>query len=360
MKIVIFCGGFGTRMWPASRKSFPKQFFPLIGGKSFFELTVHRFKKAFKPEDIFISTEDRYLEFVRKQAPEIPKKNLIAEPERKDNLGAIGLATAIINARYPGEAIFFSWADHIIDKEELFLKVAKLAGKYTEETGKPISIDQMPSYPSIHNGWVKMGASVDEVSGHEIFEIEKHVEKPDLATAKKLFKSGNYLIHTGYDCWRSDILLSYYEKYAPEVYKGLMKIMNKLNTPMWETELFREYHKFEKISIDYGLYEKIPSRERVTIPLDFGWRDAGTWQLFYEAFATEAKPDVTEGAEVNFIESKGNLVIGPGKKMISIIGLNNVAVIDTANGLLVCDLNKTAQVKELFGKLEKEKPEYVE
>ena len=360
MKIVIFCGGYGTRMWPVSRKSSPKQFYPLIGGKSFFQITVARFKKKFKPEDIFVSTESKYVKFVHDQAPEIPKENVIGEPERRDNLGAIGLAAAIINKRFPNEVIFLSWSDHIIDKETDFLKAVIASGEYAKETGRPVSIDQMPTFPSVHNGWVKLGKTSDEFKGHRIVEIEKHVEKPDLETAKKYFNSDSYLIHTGYESWRTDVFLEYYKKYAPEVYKGLMKIVVSMGTKMWETELYREYHKFEKVSIDYGLFEKIPSHERLTIPLDFGWRDSGTWGLFYESFATAKNPSVVEGSQAEFIDSNNNLVIGPAKKMISIIGLSNIAVIDTPDGLLVSDMEDTPKVKDLFAKLEKEKPEFVD
>ena len=100
MKVVIFCGGFGTRMWPASRKSYPKQFFPLIHGRSFFQNTYARYRKLFKPEDIFVSTEKRYVSLVEKQEPDIPRENIIGEPERKDNLGAVGLITAILEKRF--------------------------------------------------------------------------------------------------------------------------------------------------------------------------------------------------------------------------------------------------------------------
>lgn len=347
-------------MWPVSRKTSPKQFFPLIGGKSFYQITVERFKKRFKAEDIFVSTERSYVDFAREQAPEIPLENIIGEPERRDNLGAIGLATAIIHKKFPNEVVFLSWCDHVITKEDLFLDAVIAAGEYATETGKPVSIDQEPTFPSTNNGWVKYGATIDEYKKYRIAEIEKHIEKPDLATAKKFFTGKNYLIHTGYEVWRTDTLLGYYEKYQPEVYKGLMKIVDSMDTKMWETELYREYHKFEKVSIDYGLFEKIPSNQRVTIPLDFGWLDSGTWQLFYESFRSTEKPNVIEGADTEFIDSNDNLIIGKPGKEIAVIGLSNVAVIDTDDGLLVADLSATPKVKELFTKLEKEKPQYVE
>src|SRR3989344_6660344 len=112
MKIVIFCGGYGTRMWPVSRKSNPKQFSRIVKGKSFYERTVDRFKVGFRPEDIYISTEEAYVHFISEQTPEIPRKNIIVEPERRDLLGAIGLVSSIVEKRSPGSVMFFSWSDH--------------------------------------------------------------------------------------------------------------------------------------------------------------------------------------------------------------------------------------------------------
>lgn len=198
MKIVIFCGGYGTRMWPASRKSYPKQFFPIIGGKSFFEHTLDRFKKAYNPEDILISTEVTYAHFIYELAPEIPRENVIIEPERRDNLAAIALVTAIAAKRFPEEVLFFSWSDHLIKKEALFLKYVAIAGEYALKTGSPVSVNEYPTFPNIYDGWLKFGESTDKVNGEKIYEIEKFIEKPNLQTAKRLFRSKGYLIHTGY------------------------------------------------------------------------------------------------------------------------------------------------------------------
>jgi mannose-1-phosphate guanylyltransferase len=360
MKIVIFCGGFGTRMWPASRKSFPKQFYPLVKGDSLFQLTVERFEKEFKPEDIFISTEARYISYVKKQAPRIPAKNIIAEPERRDNLAAIGLATAVLEKKFPGEVMLAAWSDHVIKRESEFLDAVKIAGDYAKQTGLIVSVDHEPAYPSTHLGWVKMGTTIDEIKKHRIVKIEKHLEKPDLAHAKLWFKSKNYLLNMGYLAWRTDVMLENYKKFQPEMYKGLMKIAKAWGSYLEKTELYREYHKFKKDSIDYGIFEKLPPSARVTIPVDVGWSDAGTWRLYYEAFVN-GSPNLVEGAaHVEFIEAERNLVMGPKGKMIGVVGLSDIAVIDTPDGLLVCPLDKSGKVKDLFKKLEENYPEFVE
>jgi mannose-1-phosphate guanylyltransferase len=360
MKIIIFAGGYGTRMWPVSRVSRPKQFCKIVRGRSFFERTIARFNDVFDYKDIFVSTEESYLRFVREQAPKIPKENIIIEPERRDTLGAIGLVAAIIERKFPQEIMFFSWSDHFISDNAEFLRAVKAAGEFTQKTGKPTSINEKPTFPSVYNGWLKIGKKVGREGKYSVFEILKHVEKPDLETAKKYLKSDRYLIHTGYGAWKSDSLLGYYKKYCPEVYRGLSKIMAAWGTSAQERVLRNEYSKFEKVSIDNGLFEKLPRNLRVTIPVATGWEDAGTWALFYDAIVEKGEKNVIEGAiSTEFLESEGNLIVGNAEKLISVIGLNNIVVIDTEDALMVCDKRKTDQVKALFKIIEEKYPKYV-
>ena len=347
-------------MWPASRKSFPKQFYPVVHGKSFFQNTIARFKKGFKNEDIFISTESQYVKFIKEQAPEISRDNIILEPERRDLLGSVGLVAAVIEKKVPGEVMFFSWSDHFIADDEKFIKAVKAAGDYTLKTGKPVSVNERPTFPSIHNGWLKLGKSEGRQNGFTLYEIEKHVEKPNLQTAKQYLTSGDYLIHTGYGAWRPDLMLSYYKEYRPKEYEGLVKIMDAWGTSKQDKVLKNEYHKFEKISVEYGLYEHLPKDLRLTLSVETGWEDAGTWQLFYDAMLDRGEDSVIEGdIKTKFIDATKNLVIGKNKKMIAIVGLKNIAVIDTDDALLVCDIDETQKVKDLFKILESENPEYI-
>ncbi len=351
-------------MWPASRKSFPKQFYPLIQGKSFFELTYRRFRKMFKPSEIFVSTEERYVKLIKKQAPEIPPGNIISEPERKDNLAAVGLVTAILEKKFPGEVMIVSWSDQLIDNEEAFLKAIKVAGEYAGETGLIVSVDHKPTYPSIHNGWAKMGEAIDEYKGFPIVRITKHIEKPEEAEAKRFFISEKYLINTGYRAWKTDVMLQYYRQFVPDMHEGLLKITEGLSKTYSSTVLYREYHKFIKDSVEKSIFEKMPEDKRVTIPAEFGWRDAGTWELFYKSLKGYLGKDtetVVEGeVRVEAIDSDRNLIIGQNKKMIVTIGISGLAVIDTPDALLICRMDRSSEVKEVFQKLEKENPELVE
>ncbi len=374
MRVVIFCGGFGTRMWPASRKSFPKQFYPLIKGKSFFELTYERFRKAFKPSEIFVSTEQRYVKFIKDLAPSLSPENIISEPERKDNLAAVGLVCAILEKRFPGEVMIVSWSDHLIGREAEFLKAISAAADYAQISGLIVSVDEKPKYPSVYNGWVKMGEEIEEYKGHRIVKITKHIEKPEETMAKKMFTAGGYLLNTGYRAWRTDVMLSYYKEFIPEMYEGLMKITNGSGKSYNETILYREYHKFVKDSVEKVIFEKLNGDKRVTIPVDVDWRDAGTWELFYKALKNErpassaykamktkeSETVVEGGVYLETLESDRNLIIGPKGKTIALIGVTDLVIIDTPDALLISRMDKTSEVKEIFAKLEEKKPEVVE
>lgn len=362
MKVVIFVGGHGTRFWPVSRKSAPKQFVKLIRGKSFFEMTYARYRKVFNREEIFVSTNEHQLSFVKRQAPEIPRKNIILEPEKKDLLGACGLATVVVNKYFPGEIVHISWAKHLIAKESVFLNAVVAAGEFAKKTGLIVSVDSKPEYPSVHNGWVKLGKTVGRENGFKVVNIEKHIEKPQKALADKLFKSGGWLINTGYRVWKADVMLDYYKKFQPSMYTGLIKIAEAWGTKNQSKVLKQEYTNFNKDSIEYGVFEKLPGNVRATIACDMGWEDVGiSWELFHKSLITPKQKTIVEGGvDAELIDSERNLVFGPKGKMIAVIGLSDVAVIDTTDGLLVCRLDQTQKVKELYKKLERYHKEYVE
>lgn len=364
MKVVIFCGGHGTRLWPISRVSFPKPFVPLLQGKSLFQITYERYRKRYSPSDIFVCTEEKYVKYVKDQEPEVEKKNIILEPERRDTLATYALMATFFNKYFPGEPVLVSWAKHLIRREAVFLDAIKAAGEFAGETGIGVSIDSKPDFPSVNNGWIKKGVGLGTLGGSHYFKLEKQIEKPEIAVAKRLFISGDYLIHTGYKVWNIQKLMQYFEEFQPEMYKGMMKISDSFGSKYFETELYREYHKFPETSIDYGLLEKLPDSAFVTLEADMGWEDVGiSWETFYKGLVkSTTKDDNVEegGVDTSYFEAERNLVIGPKNKMIGIIGLTDIAVIDTPDGLLVTKLSDSQKVKKLYEQIEKEKPEYVE
>ena len=166
IKVLIMCGGKGTRMWPISNLSHPKQFESLLGKTSMFRQTIDRVLKGFKPEDIYIATSAKFGPFLRQQAGEVPEKNFILEPAMRDNLGAVGLAASVINKRHPEAVMIILWgADHIVQKEAEFLKAIKEAAALAHDNNVIVHVDTPPAYPSVHNGWIKMGKKITSVNG---------------------------------------------------------------------------------------------------------------------------------------------------------------------------------------------------
>ncbi|PIS09165.1 hypothetical protein COT75_02805 [Candidatus Beckwithbacteria bacterium CG10_big_fil_rev_8_21_14_0_10_34_10] len=351
VKIVLFCGGRGTRMWPISKVGHPKQFDPVLGQTSFFRAAIKRVLKGFSSKDIFISTGSQFKKTIAKQAPEIPFRNVILEPEMRDTLGAVALSAAYINYHFPDSVMVILWgADHLVQKEEAFIKALKKASQLAREDDVIVHIDMKPTYPSVHNGWIKIGKKIKEEDGFETYEFIKQVEKPDLKTAEKFFKSGSYLIHSGYMVCKPNLLLEKYRKHAPDCFKHIEKISKAMGTKDYERVLKEEYHKIEKNSVDFGLFEKLEPGSQLELPVNIGWVDLGTWELIYHGLPKDKAGNVSFG-KTELMETKDSLVFSRDDKVAGIIGLSGVIVVDTPQGLLVCSMNKAPLVKKLYKKL---------
>lgn len=351
IKVLIMCGGKGTRMWPISNIGHPKQFENLLGKQSMFRQTIERVLKGFPPEDIYVATSEKFAKFLKNQAPEVPHDHFILEPAMRDNLGAIGLAAAVINHYHPDSVMIILWgSDHIVKKVDKFLQALKQAAQLAYENDVIVHVDTSPSYPSVHNGWIKIGKRIKKIGDNEVYEFICQVEKPDKETAKTFFRSHNYLIHVGYMAAKPALLLRYYSEYAPDAYKVINRIQQTIGTSKFRKTLEREYPTFEKVSVDYGLFEKLPPKSQWELPVDMGWIDVGTWELLYLGLDKDEKGNVVIG-EAHLIDTKKSLIISKNKGVIGVIGLQEMIVVESDEGLLVCPLSAAPKVKQLYNEL---------
>lgn len=351
VKVLIMCGGKGTRMWPISNIGHPKQFEGLLGKKSMFRQTIERALKGFSAENIYISTGSSFVKYVKEQAPEVPSGNLILEPEMRDNLGAVALATATINFHHPDSVMVVLWgADHVVRDDAAFIKAMAAAAEMAAERNNIVFVDAKPTYPSVHNGWMKLGEEVGRVNSFRIYQLIRQVEKPNEEMAKKFFRSGQYSIHTGYMAVRPAVLLDYYQQYAPDAFEVIKKIQSSLGTKSFDDVLEREYCRFEKIAIDYGLLEKLPSRSQLDLVAEFGWIDVGTWELLYQGMEKDESGNVVIG-KAHVTETRNSLIISKDQGILATIGLEGMIVVDTESGLLVCPLDQAPKVKQLYKEL---------
>jgi mannose-1-phosphate guanylyltransferase len=350
VKVLIMCGGKGTRMWPISNMEHPKQFESILGSASMFRETLERVMKQYSPSDIYIASSALFADQIKGQAKEVPESNFILEPEMRDNLGALGVATAVIHKRHPEAVMLLLWgADHLVKKVNVFLSALSRAAELASLTDKMVLVDAIATYPTVHNGWIEIGHKI-EGQGEGVYEFIRQVEKPSLEKAKEFYASDKYLIHTGYMATKPSVLLGHYQNYAPETYKIIERIKSVVDTKEYQQVLEAEYPKFEKQSVDYGLYEKLPPSAQWETPAEFGWVDVGTWELLYHGLDKDESGNVVIG-EAKLIETKNSLIIAKANGKMGVIGMDGVIVVETDDGMLVCPLEQAPKVKELYKEL---------
>ncbi|MEW6408073.1 MAG: sugar phosphate nucleotidyltransferase [Patescibacteria group bacterium] len=355
MKIVIRAGGVGTRLWPKSREARPKQLQALISNKTMLRETVDRVLPICEPEEIFISTNQKFIDEVVGELPDIPLKNIISEPERKDTAPACGLESIFIEKRFPNSIVASLGSDHLIKYPKKFHEVLKIAGKAVQNHPDYLfCLGVNPTFPSTGYGYIKLGEIIDEINHKEVYQVEKFTEKPEVKTAKKFLSKGDYLWNANMFLWNTKTLLSLYKKFLPKMYKGLVKIKDALETKNEQEVLEFEYKKFEKIAIDYAIIEKAP--KIAVISVNCGWSDIGDFAVLKDELTDSEKENLVQGEHLG-IDTENSLIYGRPGKIIATLGLEDMIIIDTEDALLVCKKHRAQEVKKIVEKLKEEKKE---
>ncbi|MBQ1518872.1 MAG: mannose-1-phosphate guanylyltransferase, partial [Ruminococcus sp.] len=242
MKItaVIMAGGRGERFWPKSRNNCPKQFLSLTADKeTMIQKTVKRLDKIVEPEDVFVVTNSAYREIVETQLPQIPKENILSEPCARNTAPCIAYAAAVIKKKYDDAVMLVLPSDHLIGYVNIYHRALRKAIAAAEEGQNLVTIGITPTYPETGYGYINFG----EEKG-DAFEVERFVEKPDLATAKKYLASGNYLWNSGMFVWKVSSIMANIQKFMPAVYDGASRIGESFGTDDFEEVLIREFEAF--------------------------------------------------------------------------------------------------------------------
>lgn len=347
MKIVIFAGGVGTRLWPLSRKNTPKQFEKIIGDKSTLQLAAHRLLPDFSFEDLYISTGKAYVDIVCQQLPGVPPSHVIGEPEMRDVGPAVGLMASILAKEDPNAPIVILWSDHLVKHEDHFRKILKTAEEFIQkDPDKVIFVAQKPRFASENLGWIDFGKQVfakDSISFHS-FEGFKY--RPSAEVAKTYFASGHHAWNLGYFVTTPQFLLKQYKQFVPHVYSGLMEISSAWQTSLFEEKLNKIYPTLEKIHFDNAILENLNLKDAYVVSENIGWSDIGAWEALKEALAEKEEENVTKG-NVLLKDSRDSLVFNYDHKLTVGIDLDQMLVINTDDVVLICPKTSVPKIKKL-------------
>ncbi len=343
---LIMAGGGGTRLWPLSRRSRPKQALALVGERTMFEHAVDRIASLFQPEEIFVVTGEEHLETLLLQAPELPRQNFLLEPVGQGTAPAIGLGAVHLRRRDPHAVMVVLTADHFIRDVEGFRR-ALMAAAQVAEKGHLVTLGITPSFPSTGFGYIQQGEQLYEVDGFAVFRALRFTEKPSPETAFQMVESGLYTWNSGMFIWRVDRIMDEFARQMPDLYDVLMQIDAVLGTPAYEPTLARLWPELVPQSIDYGVMEG--ARDVVVIPVDIGWSDVGNWSSMREILPADADGNVVVGQHLG-LETRNTIVFG-GHRLIATIGLEDMIIVDTDDALLICPVEREQDVREIVRRL---------
>lgn len=351
---VILCGGSGTRLWPASRESMPKQFTRLVSlESSTFQDTARRLADAdvFERPCVLTSSDARFI--VAEQLAEIGiDADIILEPERRDSAAAVAVAALHAARRDPRAVVLILAADHVIGDTPAFVEAARHAAAGAR-AGQIMTLGITPTAPATGYGYIRVGTALDGASGNH--RVERFVEKPDQAGAERLIAEGA-LWNSGYFLFRADVMLAELEAHVPEI---LAATRAALDGAVRDLDFVRldaaAFGRAPKTSIDYAVMERT---ERAGVrPVAFPWSDVGTWDAVWAVLPHDAEGNALRG-RVEALDTRGSLIHSEGEHLTTVVGLDDVVVVTTADAVLVTSKARATQVKDLVTRLrEKAHPE---
>ena len=353
MKIVIFAGGSGRRLWPISRQKTPKQFEPIVGDRSTLQMAVDRVRSSYGIENVFVSTNERYLDIIANQLPDIPTENLIGEPERRDLAAAVGLATAhLAQVAHPSEPIAILWGDNTMQDVATFRRVLAAAEKLVEDAkAKILFIGETPRFANDNLGWLGMGESLGEIEDQPYYRFRSLQYRPDPESCRRMFASGKYCWNTGYFVTTTSYVQGAYRQFQPGMYQGLSEIQAAIGHPDYRQRLHQIYPELASMSFDDAILTHIPAEDALVLHAPMGWSDPGTLYALKEALASGPNENVIKGLVESLGTTDSLLYNYESGKLMVAVGLEGMIVVNTDDAILVVPGEKVSMVKDVVNKM---------
>lgn len=349
--VAIMAGGIGSRFWPKSRTSYPKQFLDILNsGKTLIQWTFERFTKFIPEENIYIVTSEEYVDIVKEQLPGINPECIVAEPSRKNTAPCVAYISYKIAQKDPEASLIVAPSDHLVLDTDTFEQVALQALDFAAHMKSFVTLGIKPTYPNTGYGYIQH----DTISvANNIYKVKTFTEKPNLEIAKTFIASGDFLWNAGIFIWQVQSIIKAFEKYQPEMNELFATEKSKFNTPEEKEAIARIYPQCTNVSIDYAIMEKADNV--YLIPASFGWSDLGTWNSAYDNLEKDYLGNAVAGENVMIIDTTKCMISAPNDKLLLLQGLDDFIVVDTQDVLLICKKDKEQEIKEYVAEVKRNK-----
>ncbi len=343
---VIMAGGIGSRFWPVSTQEFPKQFHDMLGtGQTLLQKTFSRLNKIIPSENIYILTNEIYLEITLQQLPEISAKQVVLETAMRNTAPCILLSALKIKKMNPNALMLVAPSDHWIEDEDAFANDVQACFEAAQQDDILLTLGIKPTFPNTGYGYVEI-ENENESENDGIVKVKQFREKPDYETAKRFLAAGNFLWNAGIFIWSAKSIVSSFDRYLPEMNSIFTRGIAVLNTSEEKFFIENNYEQAENISIDYGILEKA---DNVFVKkATFDWNDLGTWGALYDKMKKDPAGNSIVNAETFLTDSKNNMIFTAAQKLVVLDGIEDYIVVDKENVLLLFPKKKEQEIKKLL------------
>ena len=341
---IIMAGGIGSRFWPISRTSHPKQFIDILGtGKTLIQNTYDRFLKVCPKENIYVVTNEIYTDLVKKQIPDMADHQILTEPVMRNTAPCIAYGSFKIENLDPDAAIVVTPSDHLILDEPGFIRSIEKSLEVASQHNCLVTLGIKPSRPDTGYGYIQF---TDTTIGDDFHKVKTFTEKPTLEIAKTFLQSGDFLWNAGIFVWSAKAIVNAFNLYLPEMYEIFAEARPVYNTDDEKPHIHKTYLQCTNISIDYGIMEKADNV--YVLPSEFGWSDLGTWASIYDLAEKDYVGNaVIPSEKVIMYDSSNCMVNVPGEKLVILQGLHDFIVVEANNTLLICPRDQEQNVKKV-------------
>ena len=349
MFAVIMAGGQGTRFWPKSRRSKPKQLLNIIGDEAMIKKTVDRLIPIIPNENVYAVINASHFNETKEETG-LSEENIIVEPVGRNTAPCIGLAALHIERKDPEGVMVVLPSDHFIEDEKTFRETLLGAKEVAFQQDYLVTLGIKPKSPETGFGYIEKGEFLRESGSSKLFKVKRFTEKPDLNTAKAFLDDGNFLWNSGIFIWKASTILDEMKTHIPILYEGLKEIREVMGSEREREVVSSIYTGIEGISIDYGVMEK--SSITAVIPSDFGWNDVGSWSSLDELLQKDTNGNIFQGKCLG-LETRDTLIHGKDKLIVT-LGLDGLVIVDTEDAVLIARKDRCQDVKKIVERLDQE------